>query len=112
MSLNVDGKDIDVTATGFLVNIEDWDERIAQTIAAEEGIELTKRHWDVVNYLRDEYVNHNGNNPNTRTMIKDMGNLWGEKIGSKDLFELFPGNPSKQAGRIAGLPESKRKGGY
>ena len=41
-----------------------------------------------------------------------MGKLWGEKIDSKALFYLFPGNPSKKAGRIGGLPESRRKGGY
>ena len=35
-----------------------------------------------------------------------------EKIDTKTLFDLFPGNPSKQAGRIGGLPESRRKGGY
>ena len=45
-------------------------------------------------------------------MIKDIGKIWGEKIDSKSLFDLFPGNPSKQAGRIGGLPESRRKGGY
>jgi sulfur relay (sulfurtransferase) DsrC/TusE family protein len=28
------------------------------------------------------------------------------------MYDLFPGNPSKQAGRIGGLPESMRKGGY
>ena len=34
------------------------------------------------------------------------------EVNGKTLFDLFPGNPSKQAGRIAGLPESLRKGGY
>jgi sulfur relay (sulfurtransferase) DsrC/TusE family protein len=29
-----------------------------------------------------------------------------------NLFDLYPGNPSKQAGKIARLPESLRKGGY
>jgi sulfur relay (sulfurtransferase) DsrC/TusE family protein len=32
--------------------------------------------------------------------------------GQQTLFDLFPCNPSKQAGKIAGLPESMRKGGY
>jgi len=41
-----------------------------------------------------------------------MTGEWGEKIKQGDLYELFPGDPSKQAGRIAGLPESRRKGGY
>jgi tRNA 2-thiouridine synthesizing protein E len=112
MTVEVDGKAIETTETGFLVNVDDWNETVAKVIAAQEGIELTERHWDVVNYLRDEYVNNAGNQPNNRTMLKDIGAKWGTKIASKDLFDLFPGNPSKQAGRIAGIPESMRKGGY
>ena len=113
MKVELDGKLVETTETGFLVNQEDWNERIAEVIAEQEGIQLTQRHWDVINYLRDEYFNNAGNNPNMRSMIKDMGNIWaGEKVESKTLYDLFPGNPSKQAGRIGGLPESKRKGGY
>ena len=112
MKVEINGQTISTTDTGFLTNIEDWTEDIAAVIAQQEGIELTQRHWDVINYLRDEFINNKENQPNTRNMIKDMGKLWGEKIDSKALFDLFPGNPSKQAGRIGGLPESRRKGGY
>lgn len=112
MSIEVNGKSIETTETGFLANLEDWNEDIAKVIAAEEGIELTERHWDFINYLRDEYLNNNANQPNNRAILKDMGKLWGEKIDSKTMYDLFPGNPSKQGGRIAGLPESMRKGGY
>jgi tRNA 2-thiouridine synthesizing protein E len=112
MTIEVDGKNIELTETRFLVNLEDWNEKVAEIIAKEENIELTPQHWDVVNYLRDEYINHGGNQPNNRTMLKDMGKKWGKKVSSKEMYELFPGNPSKQAGRIGGLPESMRKGGY
>ena len=112
MEVEVNGNVVSTTETGFLVNIEDWSEDVAQVIADQEGIVLEQRHWDVINYLRDEFINNKENQPNTRNMIKDMGKLWGEKIDSKTLFDLFPGNPSKQAGRIGGLPESRRKGGY
>ena len=112
MKVEVNGNEVSTTETGFLVNIEDWTEDVAQVIAAQEGIVLEQRHWYVINYLRDEFINNKENQPNTRNMIKDMGKLWGEKIDSKTLFDLFPGNPSKQAGRIGGLPESRRKGGY
>ena len=112
MKVEVNGNEVSTTETRFLVNIEDWTEDVAQVIAAQEGIVLEQRHWDVINYLRDEFINNKENQPNTRNMIKDMGKLWGEKIDSKTLFDLFPGNPSKQAGRIGGLPESRRKGGY
>lgn len=113
MGLEVDGKDLDLTETGFLEKMEDWNEKVAEVIAADEGITLTQEHWDVINYLRDEYIDNGGNQPNNRVMVKDMQKKWTDKkVTSKMLFELFPGNPSKQAGRIGGLPESMRKGGY
>ncbi|NQU60187.1 MAG: TusE/DsrC/DsvC family sulfur relay protein [Rhodospirillales bacterium] len=105
--------DIEKDANGFLVNMEDWNQDIAGEIAAVEGIgELTDRHLDLINYLRDEYINNAGVQPNERTMAKAMSEVWGEKASSKDLYTLFPMQPSKQAAKIAGLPESKRKGGY
>ncbi|MGC1953387.1 MAG: TusE/DsrC/DsvC family sulfur relay protein [Gammaproteobacteria bacterium] len=112
MKLVVDGKELELTETGFLVNLDEWNEAVAKALAQQDGLELQHRHWDVVNYLRDEYFNNHENQPNTRTMVKAMGQLWGEKVDTKTLFDLFPGNPSKQAGRVAGLPESRRKGGY
>jgi len=112
MAYEVEGKTIETTETGFLVNMDDWNEHVAGAIAENEGITLTEPHWDVINYLRDEYINNSGNQPNNRVMLKEMGAKWGRKIANKDLFDLFPGNPSKQAGKIGGLPESMRKGGY
>lgn len=112
MAITFEGKEIETTANGYLVDITDWSEDLAKQMAAAEELELTDKHWDMINYLRDQYINNGGKNPNTRTMIKDLGAMWGEKIGSKDLYNLFPQDPSKQGGRISGLPESKRKGGY
>jgi tRNA 2-thiouridine synthesizing protein E len=113
MTLEVDGKTIETTPTGFLVNVEDWNENIGKAIAEQEDLELTDRHWDVINYLRDEYINNAGNQPNTRNMVKAMTKKWNDKsVKAKTLYDLFPGDPSKQGGRIGGLPESRRKGGY
>jgi len=113
MGFNIDGKEIATTASGFLENLEDWSEGLAKLIADEESLELSERHWDVINYLRDEYINNAGNQPNTRTLVKAMSKQWGDKsVNAKTLYDLFPGDPSKQGGRIAGLPESRRKGGY
>lgn len=113
MAFEINGKSIELTATGFLVNQDDWDKSVGEAIAKEEGLALTQDHWDVIEYLRDQYFNHNGELPNNRHILKGMQDIWtGRKVDSKTLFDLFPGNPSKQAGKIAGLPESMRKGGY
>ncbi|WP_038033582.1 TusE/DsrC/DsvC family sulfur relay protein [Thermopetrobacter sp. TC1] len=112
MGFQFKGREIETDANGFLVNQADWSEELAEAMAEAEGITLTDKHWDIINYLRDEYFNNNGNQPNTRTIIKAMSEKWGTKVKQKDVYELFPLDPSKQGGRIAGLPESKRKGGY
>jgi tRNA 2-thiouridine synthesizing protein E len=97
MKVEVDGKEVPTTDTGFLTNLEDWNEEVAKVIAEQESIELSQRHWDVINYLRDEFINNKENQPNLRNMVKDLGKMC---------------KPDKQAGRIGGLPESRRKGGY
>jgi len=113
MSLNIDGKEIPTTASGFLENIEDWSEEVARAIARQEELELEERHWDLIHHLRDEYINNGGNQPNTRSLVKAMSAAWEDRsVNAKTLYDLFPGDPSKQGGRIAGLPESRRKGGY
>ena len=112
MAIEVKGKAIETDANGNLVNYQDWDRDVAEAIAAIEGIELTQEHWDVLEYLRDEYQNNNNNQPMERQINKDMGKRWGKKISSKDVYRLFPLAPSKQGNKIAGLPYVARKGGY
>ena len=113
MAYEYDGKTIETNENGYLNNLEDWSEGLAQVIANEEGLdELTEKHWDIINYLRDEYINNAQNQPNERTILKAMSDKWGGKVIQKDTFSLFPLMPSKQGGKVAGLPESRRKGGY
>ena len=112
MAIEVNGKSIETDANGYLTNVEDWNEDVAKVLAEHEGVALTDKHWDLINYLRDEYINNGGNQPNTRNIVKAMSDRWGQKLGQKDVYDLFPRDPSKQGGRLAGLPESRRKGGY
>ena len=114
MSYEINGETIEINDNGYLVNVDDWNENVAKAIAADEGVEeLTQRHWDLINYLRDEYVNNAGNQPNMRNIVKAMQKVWGDKkVDAKSLYELFPQSPDKQGSKVAGLPESKRKGGY
>ena len=112
MAIDFNGTSIATNEKGYLENLNDWSEELASHIAKTENLELTDRHWDLIKYLRDEYINNNQNQPNTRAIVKAMSDAWGEKIKQKDVYDLFPGDPSKQGGKIAGLPESRRKGGY
>lgn len=112
MSIDFNGKTIETDKNGYLVNAEDWNKELAEHMAKLEGITLTQKHWDLIEYLRDEYFNNNQNQPNTRNIVKAMGDKWGVTLQQKDVYDLFPKDPSKQGGRIAGLPETRRKGGY
>jgi TusE/DsrC/DsvC family sulfur relay protein len=101
---------IERTENGYLVNSQDWNEEIAAELFAEEGIEPTQEHWDVVNYVREETLS--GNEPNERGIMKAMGKKWGKKVSSKEMYQMFPEMPSKQGLKIGGCPQSTRKGGY
>jgi TusE/DsrC/DsvC family sulfur relay protein len=112
MALEVNGKSIELDDNGNLTDPTQWNEDVARALAAVDNIELTDKHFDVMNYLRSEYFDNNGEQPMERVINKGMSRIWDKKVSSKDLYELFPGAPSKQGNRIAGLPFILRKGGY
>jgi len=90
---------IDRDAEGFLTNPQQWNEEVAAEIAREAGIaELTPRHWLVVNYMRNTYL-ETGEAPSIRTLGKASG------VQIKELYELFPKGPAKLAARIGGIPK-------
>ena len=101
---------VERTENGYLVNANDWNEEIAAELFSEENIDPTEEHWDVVRYVRAETLD--GNEPNERGIMKEMGKKWGRKVKSKEMYEMFPGMPSKQGLKIGGCPQSTRKGGY
>jgi len=112
MALEVNGKSIETDENGNLTDPHSWDEDVAKALAAAEGIKLTQEHWDVLSYLRSEYIDNNGEQPVERAINKGMSKIWGKKVTSKDLYALFPLAPSKQGNKVAGLPFVLRKGGY
>jgi tRNA 2-thiouridine synthesizing protein E len=105
MSIEVNGKSIKTDEEGYIVNLSDWDEDIANELAKEEGIDMSENHWEVVNFLR-EYYDEYQIAPAVRVLTKAIGKKLGaEKGNSKYLYELFPYGPAKQACKIAGLPK-------
>jgi len=92
---------VDVDSDGFLTDPAQWNEQIAEAIAAENGIpELTERHWLVVRFMRDRYL-QTGNAPSIRSLGKESG------VPVKELYQLFPKGPAKLAAKIGGIPKPK-----
>lgn len=106
--LKVNGRDIATDSEGYLLDLNDWSEDFARALAAQEGLQLTDEHWQIIRYLRDYYQEH-GVQAQVRVMIPHFTELWGEARGSNHyLHELFPiGGPQKQGNRLAGLLRTK-----
>jgi tRNA 2-thiouridine synthesizing protein E len=105
MAIEVDGKTIDTDEEGYLSNLSEWNEGAAKVLAAQDEIELTESHWEVINFLRDYYDEYQIA-PAVRVLTKAIGKKLGKDKGnSKYLYELFPYGPAKQACRFAGLPK-------
>jgi len=103
--IDVNGKSVELDEEGYLVNLSDWNEDVAKVLAAQDEIELSESHWEVVNFLRDYYDEYQIA-PAVRVLTKAIGKKLGkEKGNSKYLYELFPYGPAKQACRFAGLPK-------
>ena len=93
------GKQVDIDEDGFIQDPADWDEAVAKSLAATEGVEeLTENHWKVVNYLRDYFAKFNMA-PMIRKLCKESG------FPLKEIYELFPSGPAKGACKVAGLPK-------
>ena len=95
------GTTVDVDAEGFLTDPTQWSEELAAEIARENGIlELTPRHWQVVNYMRTTYLDM-GQAPSIRSLGKQSG------VPIKELYALFPKGPAKLAAKIGGIPKPR-----
>ena len=105
MALEVNGKTYETDEEGFLLNLNEWNEDVANALAQGENIDMTENHWEVINFLRD-YYNEYQIAPAVRVLTKAIGKKLGpEKGNSKYLYDLFPFGPGKQACKIAGLPK-------
>lgn len=89
---------------GYLRDLETWNERVAEDLAREEGIELTEDHWALIRLVRDFYRDYQVS-PAMRVLVKHARAALGKDKGNSiHLMQLFPGSPAKVLARIAGLP--------
>ncbi len=93
----VAGKTVEVTDEGYLVNRDEWSKEIATELAKEDGIELSDKHFEVLEYLRKESAS------GTALSIRKVGKSGITDI--KGLYKLFPGGPLKYSSKFAGIPK-------
>jgi dissimilatory sulfite reductase related protein len=97
--LKVRDQALDLDEDGFIQQPEKWDKDVALALAETEGVnELTEKHWQLVNYLRDYYMKF-GVAPMIRKVCKD------NNMKLTEIYSLFPSGPAKGACKVAGLPK-------
>ena len=86
--------------------LQNWNEAKMRKIAAEEGVEITDAHLQVINVLQEYYIEHGPAKKGSELgdMIEEAFSNQG---GRKYLFSLFPQGPVAQGMRFSGLPVPK-----
>ena len=90
-------KTVHMNDEGYLTDFSEWDKEIGNTIASEESIVLTARHWEVLEYLQGEFKKE------VPLSIRKIGKCG--VVDIKEFYSLFPKAPLKTASRIAGIPK-------
>ena len=91
------GQTIDVNDEGYMVDASQWTKEIAAEMAKEDGIDLTDKHYEVLEFLRD--ANEKGETLTIRRVGKSG------IVDIKGLYQLFPGGPLKFSSKFAGIPK-------
>ena len=88
---------IEVNAEGYLKNMDQWTPNLAIEMAAKENIELTDKHFEVLNWLRAKQKE------GVQLSIRKVGASG--LVDIKQFYQLFPGGPLKISSKIAGIPK-------
>lgn len=94
---------IERDSDGFLLDPEDWDRDIAQVIADEYQLTLTKAHWQEIEIIRFCFE-QSGIVPKLRTILKHLKLELGKDTATrKYIYSLFPYGYGQQGCKIAGM---------
>lgn len=88
---------IEVNAEGYLKDMNQWTPELAREMAAKENIELTGKHFDVLNWLRAKQKE------GVQLSIRKVGASG--LVDIKQFYQLFPGGPLKISSKLAGIPK-------
>lgn len=107
-TLDVGGRQVLTDPEGYILNMDEWSEDFARALAVQEGLVLTDEHWEVIQFIREYYEEHDVQ-AQVRDMVRHFRTVWGpEKGNSRYLHDIFPmGGPQKQGNRLAGMRKTK-----
>lgn len=89
--------DVEVNAEGYFKNMNDWSPELAYEMATKENIQLTDKHFEVLDWLRAKQAE------GVALSIRKIGNSG--IVDIKQFYGLFPGGPLKISSKIAGIPK-------
>ncbi|MBN1416178.1 MAG: TusE/DsrC/DsvC family sulfur relay protein [Bacteroidales bacterium] len=91
------GITVQVNDEGYFTDPSQWTREMAVEMAKEHGIELTEKHFQVIDFLRQRYL------AGEALTIRRVGNAG--IVDIKGLYQLFPGGPLKISSKLAGIPK-------
>ncbi|MEC7121127.1 MAG: TusE/DsrC/DsvC family sulfur relay protein [Pseudomonadota bacterium] len=95
----------DLDADGHLVNHLDWTPDVAQSMARQDGLQLTQQHLQILLAVRKFYVRFE-HAPATRPLIRFLVKELGDHISNAQLMADFQtGLVARTLSRLAGLPK-------
>ena len=97
MEKTIAQKTVQVNEEGYLTNFAEWNKEIGEEIAKENNIVLSPKHWEVINYVQNEFKNESA------LTIRKIGKSG--IVDIKEFYALFPVGPLKTATKIAGIPK-------
>lgn len=91
------GVTVEVNDEGYFTDPSQWTKEIAVDVAKQEGVELTDKHYEMLEYLRNKF---NSGDQLTIRGINKSG-----IVDVKTFYQMFPGAPLKKSTKIAGIPK-------
>ena len=91
------GVSVDVNEEGYMTDSSQWTKEVAEGIASEEGVDLTDKHFEVIDFIRNKVAE--GATLTIRGINKSG------VVSAKDFYQMFPGAPLKKSTKIAGVPK-------
>jgi len=88
---------VNVNEEGYLTDLNEWNRDIALAIAEKEGVTMTEKNWEIVNWIQEQHRN------GISLSIRKVGKSGVTDI--KEFYRLFPDGPLKKASKIAGIPK-------